>query len=106
MLAFRQAGYGVAAAGIAPDQVVNPTPWRMGVSRPTVDSPARPLGADNEVSQAHHGLEAEGEPVVARNARVDEQAVEVAVIPSSSKRAFSAPSTAAGAFRRRHGGLR
>ncbi len=47
-LAFRRAGYAVAAEGITPEQVVNPTPWRMVGSPPTVYSPARPLGADND----------------------------------------------------------
>ena len=47
-LAFRRAGYAVDAPGISAEQVVNPTPWRMAVSPPTVYSPARPLGADND----------------------------------------------------------
>lgn len=47
-LSYRRGRYSVAAEGVAPEQVLNPTPWLMPVTPPTVYSANRGVGADND----------------------------------------------------------
>ena len=47
-LSYRRARYAVAVEGIEPSDILNPTPWLMAASPPTVYGPSRPVGADND----------------------------------------------------------
>lgn len=47
-LAHRRALYGVAVPGLEASAILNPTPWLLSATPPTVYGPSREVGADNE----------------------------------------------------------